>query len=230
MIKFNRFRSLVLLSLLMTATLAKSDSLPKDVRDNHWAANAVSACLKNDTISLQSDRQFHGDAKVSRTEVALSLAKLAQRITKGAWIVGSSKPISGKVVKTWETTDWKKQPVRRYALAAILSRFADYYVKSIKKPAAGTKELGKSEVLKSVTVALEKSDPAYEAVSFLARYRMIQPGSPLLKPGDQPVTGLEMSRLLKDLALGMIDQDSELGLDENGSTIDKNSRKPKPQK
>ena len=117
------------------------------MRPNQWAATSVAAILKNGVLSVQSDKLFHGDAKATRSEAVIALAKMARKIESGEWKPGSGKPVSNKVLSIWEKTDWKTQPLRRYALAAVLNRFGDYVVKGLPKPKAGAKRLGASETL-----------------------------------------------------------------------------------
>ena len=205
-----------------------AQTLPADVRPNQWAATSVAAILKNGVLSVQSDKLFHGDAKATRSEAVIALAKMARKIESGEWKPGSGKPVSNKVLSIWEKTDWKTQPLRRYALAAVLNRFGDYVVKGLPKPKAGAKRLGASETLEQVSIDLAKTDPAYSSLLYLAKNRMISPKSALLKPDGNPVSGATMSVALRDLAIGLTDRMTEASAEEDGAAPVKPSGKTNP--
>jgi hypothetical protein len=195
--------------------------LPPDVRAAHWAAPAVTHALEAGVLRLQSDGQFHGEAKVTREEAAIALGKLGRALVDGTWKpAGRSKAVPDSVSAIWDKTAWKTQPVRRYAFAAILARFGDYVANALPRPAA-TAKVGQSEVLSAVTVTLSSKSPAFESVTYLAHNRMIKPGSPLLKPTDTaPLLGADLSRALAELATGVSDKLTDLGKNPDGSTPD----------
>ena len=223
--------------LFLVATLAFSSfgerillaqALPADVRPNQWAATSVAAILKNGVLSVQSDKLFHGDAKATSSEAVIALAKMARKIESGEWKPGSGKPVSNKVLSIWEKTDWKTQPLRRYALAAVLNRFGDYIVKGLPKLKSGAKRLGASETLEQAPIDLAKTDPAYASLLYLAKNRMISPKSALLKPDGSPVSGATMSIALRDLAIGLTDRMTEASSEEDGAAPLKPSGKTNP--
>ena len=205
-----------------------AQALPADVRSNQWAATSVAAILKNGVLSVQSDKLFHGDAKATSSEAVIALAKMARKIESGEWKTVSGKPVSSKVLSVWEKTDWKTQPLRRYALADVLTRFGDFIVRGLPKPKPEAKRLGASEVLPLVTIDLPRTDPAYASLIYLAKNRMISPKSALLKPDSSPVSGAIMSAALRDLAIGLTDRMTEASAEEDGAPSVKPSGKSKP--
>jgi hypothetical protein len=171
-------------------------------------------------VKVQSDGRFHGDARITQAEAAAAMSKMAHALIDGTWKpAGRSRSVPDSVTSIWSTTDWKSEPVRRYAFAVILARFGDYVSNGLKRAPAGAK-VGKSVVFPPVTVALSKSSPSYEPVSYLARNHMIRPGSPLLKPDASPLLGGELSRALAEVGAGVSDQLTDLGHTEDGSTPD----------
>jgi hypothetical protein len=54
---------------------------------------------------------------------------------------------------------------------------------------------------------------------------MIWPGSPLLKADSQPVKGEELSRGISEMAAGLNNRLTELGLDAEGNTPDASSHR-----
>ena len=105
--------------------------------------------------------------------------------------------------------------MRRYAFAAIVARFADYFANAIKRPVAGAK-VGQSEALPPVTVSTPPGSPGYDALEYLAGFKMIRPDLPLLKPDIAPLTGTELSRALAEPATGATDRLTELVPDDAG--------------
>ena len=220
--------TLVLAIILFGTQRSFAGELPTDVKLDNRAAPAVARCLNEGALSLQKDKLFHGDDLVSPLEAATSLAKLAQSVRGGKWRAGSEKQISGAGKNKIETTNWEIKPITRYAFASIISRYADFYVRSIKRPSPQSKTLGKSVLIPEMKVPSDRSNPAFASLDYLARKHLIQPGSPLLKSNAKTISGIEMSHIIRDLALGMIDQDTELGLDGSGATPDKTFHKPNP--
>lgn len=201
---------------------------PPDVRSSHWAAPAVAKTIKAKVLRLQSDGRFHGDAKVTRTEAVLALAAMGRILVEGSWnSSGRSRPVPDSVSAVWAKTDWKDEPVRRYAFAAILTRFADYLANSARRPAAGAK-VGQSEALSPVTLSVSPDSPAYSALKYLAENRMVKPGSPLLKPDNSALAGRELSSALAELATGVTDRLTEVGKDADGNTPDVKPNKRPP--
>lgn len=206
---------------------APGDQLPPDVRSNHWAAGAVQEILQSGVMTLQDDHQFHGEARVTRGQAVIALAKLAEKLEKGSWQTHPSKPVPDKVSKTLGQGDWEAQAVTRFEMASVFSRFGDYFANAISRPQPGAKDLGKSEILPTgVKIPVPASHPAYKALKYLTDHKMITATSPLLKADSQPVKGAELSRGLAEMADGLNNLFTELGKDENGETPD-NSFHPK---
>jgi hypothetical protein len=214
--------------LLIGSLRAHSDTLPPDVRPDHWAAKAIPQALQNGLLSLQEDKKFHGDAKVTRNQTAIALARLAHELEDNSWKKLSSTPVSDKAFIAQEETDWKKQLVSRYVLAFALTRFGNYVMNGLPRPKPGVKDLGKSDILETVKITLPRTHPAYEALTYLAKNRMIQPDSPLLKSGDTPIQGAELSHALAEMTVGLNDRLTSLNHDANGETPDASfHQKPK---
>ncbi len=202
--------------------------LPSDVRSNHWAAHAVEETLANGVMSTQSDGQFHGEAKVTRGQTVIALAKLAHAVEDGKWHAAKSHSVPDSIVPFLEKGDWRQRPVTRYMLASLLARFGDYVNNGVTRAPAGSKETGKSEALPDkVAVKLAAGHPAYAALTYLAAERMIWPGSPLLQADSQPVKGAELSRALAEMVSGLNDRLTELGHDAEGNTLDPSFQRKK---
>jgi len=200
--------------------------LPPDVRPGHWSAPAVTRILNTGVLHVQPDGQFHGDAKVTRAEAVTALAALARKLVDSAWESGGrSKPVPDSVSSLWAKTNWKAEPVRRYAFAAIVTRFGDYVTNGAKRPAPNTKT-GQSEAIPPVSVTFPHGSPAYDALKYLADNRMIRPGSPLLKPDSSPLLGADLSRALADLATGINDRFTELGIDDDAAPAKPQQKRP----
>jgi hypothetical protein len=207
---------------------AGAATLPPDIRPGYWAAKPVQQILQNGVLTLQSDGKFHGDAKVTRTQAVIALARLGRILEQGQWKDGAaSRAVPSSVTSLWEKTDWKHQALRRYTLAAILARFAEYVTNGLPRPKPGSKT-GQSETLQTAQVTAARTHPAYDSLVYLAHNRMIQPGSPLLKPDNNPITGGEMSRALAEFAAGLNDRLTDLGKSPDSSTPDETDHKPKP--
>jgi hypothetical protein len=210
---------------LFVSTCARAGALPPDVRPNHWAAPAVTRALTAGILKVQQDGKFHGDAQVTRLEAVTTLAQVAKSLTSGTWKPdGPSRPVPNSVNTIWEKTDWKTSPVRRYAFAAIVTRFADYFSNAIKRPTPDAK-VGQSVVFAEVPVQLPQTSPGYDSVKYLAANHMMKAGSPLLKPNASPILGAELSRALREMAAGANNMMTDLGKDADGSTNDDAFRK-----
>lgn len=212
------------------ALTARTQSLPPDVRAGHWAAGPVQSVLRNQVLTLDSDKGFHGDARVTHKQAVLALAKLARALEAGTWQATKSVPLS--VAKTGvapKTGTWESQTVTRYVFSTVLARIGDYAAAGLTRPKPDEKDLGKSIALPpAVSVSLPKSNAAYESLAYLAERRMIGRGSPLLTADDNPLKAAEMSRAMRELVAGLTDRLTDLGHDENGATNDDALRnKPK---
>ena len=215
-----------ILAASLFAVSAQSARAQSDVRSNHWAAGAVTRALQAGLMRTQTDGLFHGDSKVTRMEAVVALSKLGRILVDGAWKAPEkSRPVPGTVTAVWDKTNWKAEPVRRYAFAAMLTRFGDYVAKGLPRPVAGA-ALGKSEVLPEVPVKLSPQSPAYESLTYLARNRMIKPASVLLNADSAALSGSELSRALAELATGVTEKLTDLAKNADGSTKEGGSQKP----
>jgi hypothetical protein len=215
-------------AIALCSNRAYSAELPPDVRAGHWAAPAVTRVLQSGLVGLQADKQFHGDAKITRMEAVIAIAKLGHALVDGTWKSGGrSRPVRDSVAAVWETTDWRSEPVRRYAFAAILARFGDYVANALARPVTGA-NVGKSEVLPDVSVKISSKSPAYGALTYLAHNRMIKPDSVLLTPDSSAVMGADLSRALAELAAGISDRLTDVGKSGEASMQNSASQKPAP--
>lgn len=208
--------------LLLLCPLAIAQSLPSDVRSNHWAAGAVRRVLQTQLLKNEADGKFHGEARVTRQEALTAIAKLAKYLNENRWKpVVASKPVPTKTIQLFDTTNWRTQPVRKYVFASTLTRFADYFANGVQRPMPGDATLAKSTVIPTVTIKLPSTHPAFPGLSYLAKNRMVQPGSPLLQPNNNDLTGAELSLALSQMAIGLNNLVSPLGKTEDGnSTLD----------
>ncbi len=196
--------------------------LPPDVKAGHWAAPFVQAALANGVMSLMDGREFHGEAKVTRQQASMLLARLAQTLEAGRWQIQPSRPIGSGALKTLEHGDWAAQRVTRYEMAKILANMGDYVANGLPRPDGAAKNLGKSEALPPRPILkIPRANPAYAALAYLVEARMVTPKSPLLKADDTPILGGEMSHALAEMVTGLVDRQTDRGLDESGSTPDK---------
>jgi len=189
------------LSLVFCLTPAHGMALPADVKTTHWAAPFVQEALD----------------------------KLAQMLEANKWKAMKSRPVSDKTIETLEHGDWRTQKVTRYELAKVLTSMGDYIANGLPRPAPGAKDLSKSTVLPPKPVLkLDKSNPAYAALKYLVDADMVTPDSPLLKADSKLLLGVELSHALAAMVIGLNNRATELGLDEDGSTHDVNSKPKSP--
>jgi hypothetical protein len=180
-----RLAPLATVALLLGTTAAfAAKPLPSDVPANHWAGAAVSSVLSRSVMTAPGGK-FAGSTKVSRTELANVMVAFAKVLEQGAWPKTTAKALPRQAMPG----GWASQPVTRYELAALLDRMGSIAAQGL--PRAGAKRYGPS---KSFPPAADisnvaKSDPAYPALSYLVKNRMLWKGSVLVKPGSQPVTG-----------------------------------------
>lgn len=204
-----------------------SRPLPKDVRAD-WARKGVQSALDNGILSADKDGKFHGEQKVNRTDAVIALAKLAKAVEAGTWRASRSAPVSDKMLGYELPVSWKQQTVNRYVLAAILTRFGDFAANGLTRPGPTDKDVAKSETLPdNVKPSVPPSHPAYESLVYLTSRRMIQPKSVLLHPDGSPLRGSELSTALWQMGAGLADRLTDLGHDEEGDTVDINTKKKK---
>jgi hypothetical protein len=206
-----------------------AQSLPPDVRAGHWAATQVQVALRNHILTVEADKGFHGDTKVTHLQALIALAGLARALEGGTWQGSATIPVT--VAKTGVAPKkgaWESQAVSRYVFATVLTRMGDYAQAGLIRAKPNEKALGKSTVIPPpVAVTIPKTSPAYASLSYLASHRMIGLGSVLLFPDDKPLQATEMSRALRELVTGLNDRLTDLGQDEDGSTNDQ-AFHPKP--
>jgi S-layer homology domain len=214
-------RLVISAACLCSVTPYANAQLPSDVRQSHWAANAVKQVLANHVMSTQADHQFHGEAHVTRQEAVIAIAAIARQLESGSWHLETAKAVPDKVNKTLSTPDWQSKPVTRYEMASVLARFGNYFASAVTRPAPGTKNLGKSTALADkVTIGVPVSSPAYPALKYLADGRMIAMNSDLLKANTEFVKAAVLSRAIAQAAAGLVDRMTELGQDSDGNTPD----------
>lgn len=220
----------LVLGCIALATTASAQSLPPDVRTGHWAAAPVQSVLRNNILNLQPDKAFHGDAKITHTQAVIALARLGRTLEAHTWQSSPSIPIAfTKTHASPKSGPWETQGISRYVFAAAVARLGDYADNGIVRAKPDEKETGKSTVIQApAAVKISKTNPAYEALTYLASHRMITPGSKLLTPDDKPLTAAEMTRALKDLMIGLNDRVTDIGHDADGNTHDEAFHTKKP--
>ena len=226
------FRAVPIIALVCIASSmrATAQSLPPDVRNGHWAATPVQIALRNQILSVEADKNFHGDAKVTHRQAVIALARLGKALETGAWQRSASVPVSvSKTAVAPKSGAWETQGVSRYVFATVLTRLGDYANNGLVRAQPTEKDTGKSIVVPpAVAVALSKSSSAYTAMIYLAGHRMVGPDSPLLSADDKTLTAAEMTRAMKDLISGLTDRMTDLGHDADGSTHDEAFHLKKP--
>lgn len=208
---------------------SKAQTRPADVRAGHWAEKSVTQALDNRVLNLESSK-FRGDRTVTKTQAVIALAALAKSLEQGTWKRLNSGTVSTKSDNMTERTAWEKQSVSRYTLAIVLSKFGNYFVNGVERAGKDGKDVAKSGAFPpKPTITLAKTHPAYASVTYLIGKNMIRSGSALLKPDNTPLYANDLSVAISELAFGLTNQVTELGLDENGGTPDqtfKNKKKP----
>jgi hypothetical protein len=177
---------------------APATSLPSDVPEKHWAAQAVATVTQSGVMTAPNGR-FDGNRRVSRNELIASLARLARVLERHAWPQQKTEPVSqGKM-----PADWKTAPVTRFRLAAVIARIAPMAQAGLPTRSApkafDSEAIPKSPSLKGVP----RTSPVYRDLEYLAKRRMVWSGSVLLKPGSQPVTGVQVSTALAQMIAGL---------------------------
>ncbi|MCW3051731.1 MAG: S-layer y domain [Chthonomonadales bacterium] len=213
---------IIVLGCIALSARAMAQSLPPDVRAGHWAATPVQIALRNQILSVEADKNFHGDAKVTHLQAVIALARLGKALETGAWHKSASIPVSvAKTAVAPKSGAWEKQSVSRYVFATVLTRMGDYANNGLIRAQPSEKDTGKSLVVPpAVAVTLSKSSPAYASMTYLTGHRMVGPGSPLLSADDKTLTAAEMTRAMKDLVSGLTDRVTDLGHDADGNTHD----------
>ena len=188
-----------LLASLVACCLTVRPVALSDVPATHWARAAVLEVVSRGVMNAPGGK-FHGGDKVNRRELAITLAAFARSLEKGHWPKTPVRP-----VKKLQGAASLSESVTRYQLAAVLSRAARYVGQGI--PKATGKTFGESEALPpKAKVSVPRSDPAFEAVTYLAQNRMAFGNSVALQPGPQPVTGAELADALSIMIVGLDDR------------------------
>ena len=198
-----RMRSGALAFLFMAAAAcAGAADTAKDVPANHWARKDVEAVLQRGVMSAPGGK-FNGEARVTRTDLIRTMAGFGQSLEKSAW-----QPATGRKFKLpIKDSTVASQGVTRYELAAVVARMGGYAAAA---PKSG-KRFGNSIALpQAVEIkTVKKSDPAYPAVQYLSKNRMIAPNSVLAKPGSEPVTAKDVSESLAAVVTAVVDMNTD---------------------
>jgi hypothetical protein len=170
----------------------------RDVPNSHWARPAVTEVVRLKIMEAPGGR-FDGTRPVTRRELIVTLERMAKSLEAGQWKKTGAPRVNEKI----KAKSWRDRPVTRYELAAVIYRLALYSAPGL--PKATGKVYNTSEAMPSpVTLTgVPRSDPSFASLDFLAKNRMIWPGSPLLKPGSQPVTGAQTSLALSQMISGL---------------------------
>lgn len=199
-----------------------------DIPAKHWASHSVNATVRNAVLPVNGGK-FNGQTLVSHRGAAIALAKLGRLLKAHAWRGNSSVPVPDKIITGISNGPWERQTVSKYAFAVMLARMGDFIANGISRPPPGADDLARSVALPHIPVLkIPASDPAYSALVYLARERMVGPDSPLLRPDQHNITAAEMGKALAQFAFGVNDQMTPLGHNPDGSTKDINDRVPKP--
>lgn len=200
---------------------ALGQALPPDVRADHWAASAVTSVLTNKVMRLTDGKQFHGDAKVTRTEAIIAIANLARLLEAQQWKTKPSNALVKRAEVLVDQTDWKSQPVTRFAFAKVIARSGDYFTNAMKRGAPNSKDRAKSVAIPARgSLKVPTSHPAYASLSYLISKNALWSNSPLLLPDDKPVAPKEVSTALAQMLAGMNNIVTDLGKEPDGSTPD----------
>jgi hypothetical protein len=188
----------------------------------------VQQVLDNDVMGFTDGTNFRGEAKVTRTQAVVALAKLAQALETRKWKAETSDALPDNT-SAIQVVD-SKQPVTRYTLALSLSRFGNYLMNGVPRPNPNGKDIAKSDVIPAPSrIPVPATHPAYKSLEYLAKKKMISPDSPLLKADSAPLKSVELSQGLAEMATGLTNLWTELGKEEDGSTPDRSfHNKPKP--
>src|SRR6266496_205745 len=122
---------------------------PADIPNGHWARAAATEVVSRGVMAAPSGK-FEGDKPITRTELAIALAKFARSFEKPGWSATGAKQLNLKAPASASTG-----PVTRYELAAVLARVAPFVAHGL--PADRSKTFSNSEALpKPAQVTLSK--------------------------------------------------------------------------
>jgi hypothetical protein len=190
--------SVALTSAGILLTLTASAQTLRDVPNGHWARPAVLEVVRQNIMEAPGGR-FNGTRAVTRRELIVALERMAKSLEAGKWPKTGAPRINEKI----KAKSWRDRPVTRYELAAVIHRLALYSTQGL--PKATGKVYNASEAIPPpvALTGVARSDPSFASLEFLVKNRMIWPGSPLLKPGPQPVTGAQASLALSQMISGL---------------------------
>ncbi len=186
----------------VSAAIVASAAYPvADMPPGHWAAASVDKVIALGVMTATGSR-FDGSRKVTRVELANTLARFAMALEKGAWQPSPASPVR---TKQPPETSWSGTAVTRYELAALLDRVGKNVGQGLPKP--GGKTFGASEALPPADISkVPGSSAAYDSLAYLVKNRMVWGNSILLKPGDAPVTGKDVVMAVAMTISGLADR------------------------
>lgn len=186
---------------------------------SNWAGSAVQAVVANGVMG-QAGSAFNGDDLVTHAQAAIAMSRLAKAVLAGAWHTAPSKTVPISALKSLHNANWKARPITRYAFAYDLAHVGNYMANGLQRAPAGARDLAKSVVLPTAKVTASPGSPAYDALTYLAKHRMLTADSALLKGDSRPLRGSELAADLAALVDGVTDAMTPLGLDNEGNTPD----------
>ena len=188
------------ISSLVTIPAVTAWSLT-DVPSGHWATGAVKAVIANGVMDAPGGK-FDGGRKVTRIDMANTLARFAKALERGAWQPSSNSPTASKQPSP---ESWAAAPVNRYELASVLDRVGRNAAQGLPTPAGKT--FGTSDALPAASVdKIPKSNRAYSALAYLVKNHMLWGDTVLLKPTEAPVTGKDVVMALTMTVAGVADR------------------------
>jgi hypothetical protein len=177
-----------------------SPDAPTEVPASHWASAAVKAVISRDVMDAPGGK-FDGARKVTRIELANTLARFAKALEKGAW-QGSAASAANR--KQPAAAAWESSSITRYELAALLDRVGRNVMQGLPKPAGKT--FGESEAFPPASLdKVPKSSPAYDSLAYLVKNHMLWGNSILLNPTSASVTGKDVVAAITMTIAGLND-------------------------
>jgi hypothetical protein len=182
----------------LASAAAVGAPLPTDVAAKHWAASSVRAVLDAGVMAAPGGR-FGGATSVTRDELIGVLARTARALEQRKWPGGEPRAVrEGK-----RPANWKTAAVSRYRLAAVLARVVPLALAGL-PPRNAARRFNSETIPKAPSLkGVPRNSPAYRDLEYLAGRRMVWPGSALLKPGKQTVTGEQLSIALAQMIAGL---------------------------
>ncbi len=172
----------------------------KDVPAGHWARAEVEDVVSRGVLTAP-DGKFGGAQRVTRRELAISLAKLAKSLEKGAWTrMGAAVPLKHNADQ-----GSAEKLVTRYQLAWVFSRIARYVAAGLPKSTGKTYFLS-VQLPPIPKVTIPKTDPSYESIVYLANSKMAPGSSPLLRAGNDPISGKQLAECMASMVAGLNDR------------------------